>query len=114
MKNLVVRWLIAALTLLVVTKLVPGFVVDSFYAALVVAIVLGLINAVIRPVLLLITLPINLLTLGLFTFVVNALMLQLAATIVKGFEVDGFGAALIGAVVMWLIGALVERMAGDK
>ncbi len=105
---LLLRWLINALTLIIVANLVPGFMVDSLYAALITALVLGLVNAVIRPVLLLLTLPINLLSLGLFTFVINAFMILLVSTVVKGFEVTGFGPALWAAVVLWLISLITN------
>jgi len=105
---LLLRWLINAVALVLVAQLVPGFSVDSFYSALVAAIILGLVNAVIRPLILLLTLPVNFLTLGLFTFVVNALMLLLVSSIVKGFTVDGFAAAFTAAIVLWLISLLTN------
>lgn len=110
---ILLRWLINALALLLVAYIVPGFVVDSLYAALAAAFLLGLMNAIVRPVLLLLTLPVNILTLGLFTFVINALMLWFTQTVIKGFDITSFSAALMGAVVLWLIGlvtnALVDR-----
>jgi putative membrane protein len=83
--------------------IVPGITVKNFWVALIAAIVIGLVNALIRPVLLLLTLPINIVTLGLFTLVINALMFWLAATLVKGFDVAGFGPAFWGALVFWLV-----------
>ena len=100
---IILRWVINALALLVVANIVPGFHVSGLYAALIAALILGLVNAVIRPILLLLTLPINILTLGLFTFVVNALMIWLVATIVKGFEVQGFVPALLAALILFVI-----------
>jgi putative membrane protein len=100
---IILRWLFNALALLLVAGLVSGFQVSSIGTALIVALVLGLVNAVIRPVLVILTLPINILTLGLFTFVINALMLLLVSSVVKGFTIDGFGPALEGALILWLI-----------
>jgi putative membrane protein len=77
--------------------------VDSFYTALVAALVLGLVNALIRPILLVLTLPINILSLGLFTFVLNALMVWFASTIVKGFTVEGFVPAFLAALALWTV-----------
>jgi putative membrane protein len=100
---LLLRWLLNALALILVANVVSGFHVDSFWAALIAALVLGLVNAIIRPILLVLTLPINILTLGIFTFVVNALMILLASSILEGFEVDGFGPAFWGSILLWLI-----------
>ena len=105
--KLIIRWAVLALTLILITYLVPGISVASFWSALVAALVFGLVNALIKPVVLILTLPINILTLGLFTFVINGLMLWLASTIVKGFDIAGFWAAFWGAlalsVVSWLV-----------
>ncbi len=110
---LLLRWLINALALLLVANVVPGISVTSFYAALIAALVLGIANAVIRPLLLLLTLPINILTLGLFTFVINALLFWFASSIVKGFNVSGFGAAFFGALVLWLISWATNALLRD-
>jgi len=83
--------------------LVPGVSVANLWSALVAALVIGLINALIRPLILLFTLPVNILTLGLFTFVINALMFWLASSIAKGFDVVDFKAAFLGALVYWLV-----------
>lgn len=108
--RLILRWLISALTLMLVAYYVPGITVVSFYSALVAALILGLINAVIRPLAMLLTLPVNILTLGLFTLVVNTLMFWLAATVVKGFTVTGFAAAFWGALILWLAGWIVNGL----
>lgn len=100
---LILRWIINALTLMIVAQIVPGFTVHSFWTALIAALVLGLVNSTIRWILLVLTLPINILTLGLFSFVINAAMILLVSSIVKGFDVVGFMPALIAAVVLWLI-----------
>lgn len=106
---LLFRWIINALALIAIAYLVPGFGVETFYNALIAALILGLINAVIRPVILIFTLPVNVVTLGLFTFVVNALMIWFASTIVKGFTVEGFVPALLAALLLWVV-SLVTNM----
>jgi putative membrane protein len=100
---LLARWLLNAGALLLVAYLYPGVQVNDFLAALVAALVLGLVNAVIRPLLVLLTLPVTLLTLGLFLFVINAFLFWLVAELVKGFTVSGFGGALIGSILYSLI-----------
>ena len=99
---ILLRWFLNAVVLLLVAYLVPGFHVASFYTALIVALVLGIVNAIIKPVLIVLTLPITILTLGLFTFVINAALILFVATIVKGFTVDGFIPALIAGVILWI------------
>lgn len=106
---IILRLIVNALALLVVSQLVPGFDAGGFYSALIAALVLGIVNVLIRPVLLLLTLPINLLSLGIFTFVINALMLLLVESIVKGFVINGFWPALEGAVLLWLISLITDR-----
>lgn len=110
---ILLRWLINALALIIVANVLPGFEVSSLYAALIAAVVLGLLNAIIRPVLLVLTLPINILTLGLFTFIVNAFMIYLVATIVKGFDVATFGIAVWAAVILWLISLVTSYAFSD-
>lgn len=104
MYMLIIRWLLSSVVLLLVSQLLPGFQVDSWAYALVIALVLGLINITLKPILMLLTLPINLLTLGLFTFIINAALLQLAAAILEGFSIDNFGTALLAALLMALFG----------
>lgn len=101
--NILIRLLLNAAALLLVAYLVPGFHVDGFYAALIAALILGVVNAVIKPILVLLTLPVSILTLGLFTFVINAALIWFVSTIVKGFEVESFTAALIGGLALWVI-----------
>ena len=114
MNGLLVRWLVNALALFLTAQLLgPAFQVTGFGAALVAAAVLGIVNAVIRPVLLLLTLPLNIVTLGLFTFVINAVMLLLVSHVIAGFRVEGFGTALLGSVILsfisMILSALVRR-----
>jgi putative membrane protein len=101
--TLIARWIVNAAALLLVAYLYPGVQVESFWAALAAALVLGLVNAVIRPILVILTLPVTLLTLGLFIFVINAGLFWLVAEIVHGFRVTGFGAAFIGSILYSLI-----------
>lgn len=107
---LLLRWLLSALALILVAYLVPGITVVSFYTALIASLILGLVNALVRPLLILLTLPVNILTLGLFTLVINALMFMLASSIVKGFNVAGFWPAFWGALAMWIISWLLNSI----
>lgn len=104
----VLRWLINTLALLAASYVVPGVSFSGFWPAFVAALIFGLINAVIRPVMIVLTLPVNLITLGFFTLVINALMFWLTASIVKGFTVTGFWPAFFGALVYWIIIMLVN------
>ncbi len=107
---LILRWLLNTLALMVVAYLVPGFNIASFWTALVAAAILGIVNLLIRPILLLLTLPVNILTLGLFTFVINALMLLLVANIVQGFSINSFGTALFAAIIFWLVSMVLDLL----
>jgi len=113
MIKLLVVWLINAVALIAVAYLMPGIAVSSFGAALVAALVLGLVNAVVRPVLVLLTLPVTILTLGLFIFVLNGLLFWMVGSWLQGFEVAGFWPAVFGAIVFsiisWALSALVLR-----
>jgi len=102
----IARFLLMVLGLLLVAELVPGISVDGLYAAVVAVLVLGLLNAVVRPVLLILTLPITIITLGLFSFVINALLFLFAASFLAGFEVIGFWTALIGSIAMTVVNTL--------
>jgi putative membrane protein len=106
--KIIVRWLLLAAALLLVAHLCPGVAVQNFSSALVAALVLGLLNTLLRPVLVVLTLPVTLLTLGLFLFIINALMFYFAAELLKGLSVSGFGAALIGSLVYSLCGVVID------
>lgn len=108
MVGILANWILSAIALIITANVVPGFKVDTFTTALIVALALGIINAVIKPVLLMLTLPINILTLGLFTFVINAGLLLLVSNFVAGFVIVGFIPALIGAVILWLISMVIN------
>ena len=107
MKTLI-RWGLLAAALLLVASAYPGVKVAGFGAALVAALVLGLLNALVRPLLVLLTLPVTVLTLGLFLFVINAAMFYAAASLLGGLHVAGFGAALIGSVLYSLCGIVID------
>jgi len=106
--KILVRWGLLAEALLLVAHLYGGVTVASFSSALLAAFVLGLFNTLVRPLLVLLTLPVTLLTLGLFLFVINALMFWAAASVLDGFGVAGFGAALIGSVLYSLCGIVID------
>lgn len=106
--KLIARWLLLAAALLLVAYLYAGVTVASFGSAMIAALVLGLFNTLLRPILVLLTLPVTVLTLGLFLFVINALMFWAAANILDGFAVAGFGAALIGSVLYSLCGLVID------
>jgi putative membrane protein len=115
MLKLLLVWVINAVALLAVAYLMPSIMVASFTTALVAALVLGLVNAVIRPVLILLTLPATLLTLGLFIFVINGLLFWLVGTYLQGFTVAGFWAGVFGAIVYSLISwALAALLLPEK
>ena len=106
--KILVRWLLLAAALLLVANLYPGVVVKSFGSALIAAFVLGLFNALLRPILVLLTLPVTLVTLGLFLFIINALLFYFAASLLEGLSVTGFGAALIGSLIYSLCGVVID------
>ena len=106
--SLLVRWLLLAAALLLVAEIYPAVRVAGFGAAMVAALVLGLLNALVRPILVLLTLPVTVLTLGLFLFVINALMFYFAASLLDGFNVAGFVAALIGSLLYSLCGLVID------
>ena len=114
----ILKWLCSALALLAVAYLYSGVVVTSFTGALIAAAVLGVLNTIIRPLLVLLTLPVTVVTLGLFMFVINALMFWAAASLVSGLNVNGFWAALIGSVIYSLlqlaIDFVLERLFSNK
>jgi putative membrane protein len=113
MKRFLIQWLVVALALWVTAYILPGVNVDSYQALAIAAIVLGLVNALIRPILTILTLPITILTLGLFYLVVNGLTFLLASKLVSGFHVAGFWWAVLGALVVSIISSFVGGFAGD-
>ncbi len=110
----IARWIVNAAALLLVAYLYPGVQVTDFWSALIAAIVLGLVNAIIRPPLVILTLPATILTLGLFLFVINAFMFWLVAEVVHGFTVSGFLAALIGSILYSVITLITSWLLFSK
>lgn len=110
MIKLVYKILIGALALLLAAYVVPGVEIDSLYIAIIAAIVLGIFNAIVRPVLILLTLPVTLLTLGLFTFVINAVLFWFVSTFVEGFAVSGFLAAFLGSLLVSVITTIGSKI----
>jgi putative membrane protein len=108
--SLLLRWLLNTLALFAVVHLVPGFAYHTVVSLAIAAAVLGLLNAIVRPVLFLLTLPLTIVTLGLFLIVLNAIMLELTAWLVPGFRIAGFGSAIVGAIVLGLISLVVNRI----
>ena len=110
--KLLLKWLLSAAALLFVAYIYSGVEVKSFTAALVAAFVIGLFNVVLRPVLVVLTLPVTMVTVGLFLFVINALMFWAAASVLDGFQVTGFGAALLGSLIYSALGLVIESALG--
>lgn len=106
--KLITKWLLSAAALLAVAYLYSGVEIKSYSAALLAALVIGLFNSVVRPILVILTLPVTVLSLGLFLFVINALMFWSAAGLMDGFNVSGFGAALIGSLIYSLLGIVID------
>ena len=109
-----IRLLLSAIFVVIGAYIIPGISVDSFGTAIWVAIVLGLLNAVVKPILTVLTLPINFITLGLFMFVINVLMIYLTSYFVHGFVVTGFFPALFFSLVLSILGSLTHRMVPEK
>ena len=108
--GLLLIWILNAVSLLVVAYVLPGITVASFGSALIAALVLGLLNMLVKPVLVVLTLPITIVTLGLFLLVLNALLFWFVGSILKGFQVDGFGWALLGALIYRNVTSLFSRL----
>ena len=111
--KLLLHWLLSAIALIVVAQVVPGFHVSGLVPALIASLVIGLLNATLGLFLKIITFPISILTLGLFLLVINGLMILLASAIVRGFHVTGWLPAIIGAVVLALLGMLIRAVTKD-
>ncbi len=114
MRGLLIRFLVTGIAVLVASEVVPGISLDSVSAGLAAAVVLALLNAVVRPVLYLLSLPFILITLGLFMVIVNALLLQLAAWLVKGFHVEGFWPSILGAVLISLVSTVLNLWVSER
>lgn len=110
--RMLLNWVLSALAVWIVSRVVPGIYVSGVVAALIAALAIGFINATIGVVLKILTFPLTLVTLGLFWLVINALMLDLASAVVPGFQVRSFGAAFIGAIVLSLVNMLLKWAVG--
>ncbi|MCX5780493.1 MAG: phage holin family protein [Firmicutes bacterium] len=113
MPGWILRWLLNIVAIMLTAALLSGFTV-TIWGAIIGSIVLGLLNAIIRPLLIILTLPINILTLGLFTFVINAIMLEITSNTVKGFDIANFWWAILAAIVLSLMSLLISLLVDDK
>ncbi|MBU0990084.1 MAG: phage holin family protein [Proteobacteria bacterium] len=113
MMGLVVRWLVLTAAVVIASYLISGIEVSSFFSAFFAAAILGVLNTFFRPILLILTLPINIITLGLFTFVINAFLLKMVSGVISGFQVHGFWSAVFGALVIsvvnWLLNSFINE-----
>ena len=111
MRGILIRWLILTVAIITASYLLDGISVSGFFSAFFTAAILGILNAFFRPILFIITLPINIMTLGLFTFVINAMMLMMASGVISGFEVSGFWSAVFGSllisIVSWILTSFI-------
>jgi putative membrane protein len=114
MARLVLKWALNSLALFLVMKLIPGMQIDRFQDLLLATLVIGLLNAFLRPVIILLTLPVTILTLGLFTLVINGFMFYLASHLVTGFHITGFGAAFVSALLFSLFSFALNLFFGTK
>lgn len=114
MTRLILKWVLNSFALYFVMKIIPGIQIDRFQDLLIAALVIGLLNAFLRPIIILLTLPVTLLTLGLFTLVINGLMFYLASWLVGGFQVTGFGAAFLAALLFSIFSFVLNMIFGTK
>jgi putative membrane protein len=114
MRGVLLRWVVLTAAVLTASWLLDGIRVSGIFPAILAAALLGILNAVLRPILILLTLPLNILTLGLFTFVINALMLMIVSAIIPGFDVRGFWTAVVGALIIGAASWLLNRFIGSK
>ena len=114
MHGITIRWLTLTFAIIVTSYLLDGIQVSGFFSAVFAAAVLGILNAFFRPIILILTLPINILTMGLFTFVINALLLMMASGIISGFNVHGFWSAVLGALLISVVSWLINGFIGDR
>jgi putative membrane protein len=112
--GLLVRWLILTAAIMVASYLIQGIEVNGFFSALFAAAILGVLNVFFRPILLILTLPINILTLGFFTFIINAVLLKMASGVISGFVVHGFWSAVFGALIISVVSWLLNSFINDQ
>jgi len=109
--SFLIKWVLSAVAVLIAAYLLPGVTVDSFWAAVIVAAILAVFNAILRPILVVLTIPVTILTLGLFLLVINALIVLLTDAVIGGFYVSGFWWALLFSLIISVLGALFDRIA---
>jgi putative membrane protein len=114
MRGVLLRWVVLTAAVLAASWLLDGIHVDGLVSAVLAAATLGLLNAFLRPLLILLTLPLNIVTLGLFTFLINALMLKIASELIPGFTVHGFWTAVIGALIIGLVSWMLNAFIGGR
>jgi len=114
MKGIFLRWLILTFSIIVTSYLIDGIQVSGFLSAFFAAAILGILNAFFRPILLILTLPVNILSLGLFTFVINAIVLKMVSGVISGFEVYGFWSAVFGSLLISLASWLLTSFIGGR
>jgi len=112
--GILIRWLVLTAAITIASYLISGIEVSGFFSAFFAAAILGILNAFFRPILFILTLPINILTLGLFTFVINAVLLKMASGVISGFEVHGFWSAVLGALVISLVNWLLSSFINEQ
>lgn len=110
MFSIIAQWMVNAIALYIVAQILPGIRLADFGSALMAALVIGLVNTLVKPILILLTLPITFITLGLFLLVINAAMLVLASSITPGFRIDGFGTAILGSILLSLVTAILHSL----
>jgi putative membrane protein len=112
--GLLIRWLVLTVAIILASHMLDGIEVQGFFSAFFAAAALGILNALFRPILIILTLPINIITLGLFTFLINALMLKMASGVIPGFEVHGFWTAIFGSLIISMISWLLNTFISDR
>lgn len=113
MKGILFRWIVLTVAILFAAYVIDGIHVSGFFSALFAAAILGVLNAFLRPILIILTLPFNILTFGLFTFIINALLLKMAAGVIKGFEIDGFWPAILGSLLISIVSWILNWIISD-
>jgi len=114
MIGLLIRWLVLTAAILAASYMLQGISVTSFWSALAAAAILGVLNVILRPIILILTLPVNILTLGLFTFVINAVLLMMVSGLIPGFDVRGFWPALWGSIIISVVSWLLTVFISDR
>jgi len=114
MTGILIRWIILTVSIIAAAYAIEGIQMSSFFAAFFAAAVLGILNAVLRPILILLTLPINILSLGLFTFIINAFLLKMVSGVIPGFDIQGFWPAILGALIISIVSWLLNSLIGER